>query len=186
MTVQSISAVTLAVRDMAQAVDFYQNKVELDLLYGGGEASFTSFRVGEGYLNLILASDGGWTWWGRLIFYVDDVDALYRKLVAAGLTPDTTPRDAPWRGALLPRHRPGRARVEFCAAVGYWGGLSLGSGRSPLNAAAPTQPIDEGLNCSGILYGFCQERLDESQAFGELTIQPNRSRNFGCTPAGES
>ena len=97
MIVQSISAVTLAVRDMAQAVDFYQNKVELDLLYGGGEASFTSFRVGEGYLNLILASDGGWTWWGRLIFYVDDVDALYRKLVAAGLTPDTTPRDAPWR-----------------------------------------------------------------------------------------
>ena len=105
MTVQSISAVTLAVRDMARSVEFYQSKVGLELLYGGGGASFTSFRVGEGYLNLILEPEGGWSpdrvggrlWWGRVILYVDDVDALYQRLVDAGLTPSSAPRDAPWR-----------------------------------------------------------------------------------------
>lgn len=105
MTVQSISAITLAVRDMARSVDFYQAKVGLEPLYGGGGASFTSFRVGKGYLNLILESQGGWSpdqaggrpWWGRVILYVDDVDALYRKLVDAGLNPTTVPQDASWR-----------------------------------------------------------------------------------------
>ena len=96
MTIKSISAITLAVKDMARAVGFYRERVGMDLLYGGPAASFTSFRVGEGYLNLILESDKEWRWWGRVIFYVDDVDALHRQLRDAGLTPDTEPRDAPW------------------------------------------------------------------------------------------
>ena len=96
MTVRHISAVTLAVRDMDTSVDFYQAKVGLELLHGGEAASFTSFRIGEGYLNLVLAPQGGWSWWGRLIFHVDDVDALYRRLTDAGLTPSATPQDAPW------------------------------------------------------------------------------------------
>ena len=96
MTVQHISAVTLAVRDMALAVEFYQGKVGLDLLYGGAAASFTSFRVGDGNLNLMLAPEGGWSWWGRLILHVDDVDAMYRRMLASGLHPHTTPQDAPW------------------------------------------------------------------------------------------
>ena len=96
MTVQKISAVTLAVRDMSRSVDFYRDKVGLELLYGGGSESFSSFRVGGGYLNLILAPDGGWSWWGRLILHVGDVDALYHRLLAGGLTPSTAPEDAPW------------------------------------------------------------------------------------------
>ena len=98
VTVRHISAVTLAVRDMARAVDFYGAKVGLELLYGGATASFTSFRVGDGYLNLLLVlpRKDGWTWWGRVIFYVDDVDALYRRLVDGGVTPSTLPEDAPW------------------------------------------------------------------------------------------
>ena len=96
MTVQHISAVTLAVRDMARAVDFYQTKVGLDQAYGGPEASFTSFKVGGGFLNLVLVAEGGWSWWGRLILYVDDVDALYQRLVDAGLSPDSAPQDASW------------------------------------------------------------------------------------------
>ena len=97
MTVQSISAVTLAVRDMAVAVEFYQGKVGLEMLYGGGDTGFTSFRVGGGYLNLILEADYSPGWWGRLILYVDDVDAMYLRLVDAGLQPDVAPQDAPWR-----------------------------------------------------------------------------------------
>ena len=55
MTVEHISAVTLAVKDMARGVDFYRARVGLELLYGGPGASFTSFKLGQGYLNLILA-----------------------------------------------------------------------------------------------------------------------------------
>jgi len=47
MKIQHISAVTLAVQDMAQSVDFYR-KLGLELLYGGEQASFTSFRAGGG------------------------------------------------------------------------------------------------------------------------------------------
>lgn len=96
MTVQRISAVTLAVREMARSVDFYQSTVGLELLYGGSGASFTSFRLGDGYLNLTLVPEGGWSWWGRVILYVSDVEAMHRRLVEAGLTPTTTPQDAPW------------------------------------------------------------------------------------------
>ncbi len=96
MNVQSISAVTLAVANMARSVDFYRDKVGLEIIYGGGSASFTSFKVGPGYLNLILATDGDWAWWGRLILHVDDVDALYHRLTGAGLSPDSPPQDASW------------------------------------------------------------------------------------------
>lgn len=96
MTVQRISAVTLAVADMARAIDFYRTKVGLELFYGGEAASFSSFRVSDGYLNLILFPASELNWWGRLIFYVDDVDALYQRLLAAGLIPAAAPEDASW------------------------------------------------------------------------------------------
>jgi hypothetical protein len=35
-----------------------------------------------------------WSWWGRVIFYHSDVDALYQRLIAVGYKPDTAPRDA--------------------------------------------------------------------------------------------
>lgn len=119
MTVRHISAVTLAVRDMARAVDFYDAKVGLELLYGGATASFTSFRVGDGYLNLLLVlpQKDGWSaaggWWGRVIFYVDDVDALYRRLVRAGLTPSSVPEDAPWGERYFHINDPDGHEVSF-------------------------------------------------------------------------
>ena len=94
--VKGISAITLATHDMARAVRFYR-LLGFQLLYGGEAASFTSFRAGEGYLNLISQPpERRWSWWGRVIFYDSDVDALHARLVAAGLTPDTAPRDAEW------------------------------------------------------------------------------------------
>jgi catechol 2,3-dioxygenase-like lactoylglutathione lyase family enzyme len=99
--IKAISAVTLATHDMRRAVDFYR-LLELPLVHGGEDAAFTSFRAGDNFLNLILqparASNLGRrrSWWGRLIFYHSDVDALYTKLTAAGWRPDSAPRDAEW------------------------------------------------------------------------------------------
>jgi uncharacterized glyoxalase superfamily protein PhnB len=95
--IESISAVTLATHDMARATAFYE-ALGFARLYGGPEAAFTSYRVGSSYLNLIAADPAvQWSWWGRAIFYVSDVDAFYRRAVARGLTPQAPPRDAPWR-----------------------------------------------------------------------------------------
>jgi catechol 2,3-dioxygenase-like lactoylglutathione lyase family enzyme len=94
--IAAISAVTLATHDMPRAVGFYRG-LGFEILYGGADAAFTSFRAGAGYLNLIAAApERRWSWWGRVIFYESDVDALYDRLVAAGYRPDTKPRDASW------------------------------------------------------------------------------------------
>jgi catechol 2,3-dioxygenase-like lactoylglutathione lyase family enzyme len=93
---RSISAVTLATRDMARAVRFYR-ALGLDVASGGETAAFTSFVVGEGHLNLIAAPpEAPWSWWGRVIIHVDDVDALHARARAAGLAPEAAPRDADW------------------------------------------------------------------------------------------
>lgn len=94
--IERISAVTLATHDMGRAVRFYR-MLGFQLLYGGEDAAFSSCRAGANFLNLIAQPpERRWSWWGRLIFYVSDVDALYSRLVAAGFQPDTVPRDAEW------------------------------------------------------------------------------------------
>jgi catechol 2,3-dioxygenase-like lactoylglutathione lyase family enzyme len=94
--VESISAITLATHDMGRAVRFYRALGFVER-YGGEDASFTSFNVGGSYLNLVLAApETSWSWWGRAIFYVSDVDAQHARAVAAGLNPDFEPRDASW------------------------------------------------------------------------------------------
>ena len=85
--VVSISAVTLATRDMARSVRFY-SALGFVQAYGGETATFTSFRVGEGHVNLIRAAPGAsWSWWGRVILYVDDVDAMFAHARAQGFVP---------------------------------------------------------------------------------------------------
>ena len=96
MQVESINAVTLAVHDMRRSVRFYA-ALEFSVRYGGERAAFTSLHAGSGYLNLIAQPpDRRWSWWGRVIFHVSDVDAFYRRAVEQGLAPTTSPEDAPW------------------------------------------------------------------------------------------
>ena len=77
--ITALSAITLATRDMEAAVRFYR-LAGFELLYGGEGASFTSFRAGDSFLNLI-AEPAEVSWWGRAIFYESDVDGLYARLV---------------------------------------------------------------------------------------------------------
>jgi catechol 2,3-dioxygenase-like lactoylglutathione lyase family enzyme len=94
--IESISAVTLATHDMARAVGFYR-MLGFEIVHGGEHAAFTSFRAGRSFLNLVAQPAARtWTWWGRVIFYHSDVDALHASVIAAGYQPDTAPRDAEW------------------------------------------------------------------------------------------
>ena|SRR5690242_13048842 len=111
--IRSLSAITLATHDMAAAVAFYRT-FGFEIRYGGAQAGFTSFAAGSSYLNLVLAApDVRWTWWGRAIFYVDDVDALHERALAAGLTPETRPADAPWRERFFHIKDPDGHEISF-------------------------------------------------------------------------
>lgn len=90
------SALTLATRQMARSVAFYQ-ALGFRLVYGGEKAGFSTFRVGRAYLNLIaVPPETPLGWWGRAIFHVPDVDAFHARALAAGLQPEAAPADAPW------------------------------------------------------------------------------------------
>lgn len=94
--IERISALTLGTHDMPRAVRFYR-ALGFEVLHSGEWSSFTSFRAGPSYLNLIdQPTERRWSWWGRVIFYVTDVDALYERALAVGYQPATVPRDAEW------------------------------------------------------------------------------------------
>lgn len=94
---ESINAVTFVVPDMTAAVAFYE-ALGFGVLFGGADAPFTTFAVGAGFVNLQLdaAATPRTEVWGRVVFWVDDVDAMYRRVVEAGYRPQMAPSDAPW------------------------------------------------------------------------------------------
>jgi catechol 2,3-dioxygenase-like lactoylglutathione lyase family enzyme len=112
--VRSISAVTLVTLRMGHSVAFYE-ALGFQRLYGGADAPFTSFRVGSGYLNLQLGADGeasGGTW-GRVVFWVDDVDVMYQRALEAGFAPVTSPADASWGERFFHIHDPDGHELSF-------------------------------------------------------------------------
>ncbi len=95
MRIESLSAITLFTRNMARAVEFY-NALGFELLYGGSKAGFTSYSVGNSYLNLCVDSQQSSGGWGRIIFHVSDVDVMHSRVLNLGLQPEFAPQDASW------------------------------------------------------------------------------------------
>jgi catechol 2,3-dioxygenase-like lactoylglutathione lyase family enzyme len=110
--IESISAVTLHTADMTAAVAFYE-ALGFEVLYGGRDAEFTSFRVGTGFLNLQPGPGPQPAVWGRVIFWVDDVDAAHATALAAGYAPATAPSDAPWGERYFHIHDPDGHELSF-------------------------------------------------------------------------
>lgn len=94
--IEGLSAITLFTHDMAHAVGFYR-KLGFQLKYGGEDADFTSFFSGPSFLNLMrVPHEQELGRWGRVIFYVTDVDACHAQALAEGLKPEFAPSDATW------------------------------------------------------------------------------------------
>lgn len=95
-TIEKISAITFRVSNMQASVQFYRNVLGMELRYGGEQASFSSLRAGDSE-SAILNLERGDTVsrWGRVIFYVTDVDAFWTRLKEKGFDPEF-PRDASW------------------------------------------------------------------------------------------
>ena len=116
--IESLSAITLGVRDMARSVPFYR-ALGFALRYGGETAAFTSFAAGDSYLNLVvIAPETGISWWGRVIFHVRNVDELYQRALAAGLRPDGAPTDASWGERYFHISDPDGHELSFAKRLG--------------------------------------------------------------------
>src|SRR5436309_14249424 len=95
-TMEKISAVTLRVVNMTQSVRFYRDVLGMELLYGGEGTGFSSLRAKDTHSAILnLEQCKPLPCWGRLIFYVTDVDALWNHLKDRGFDPEI-PRDASW------------------------------------------------------------------------------------------
>jgi catechol 2,3-dioxygenase-like lactoylglutathione lyase family enzyme len=96
VTVEKLSAVTLKVASMPTSVRFYRDLLGLEIIHGGEDGYFSSLRTLHGkdpILNLEYGNPV--TQWGRLIFYVSDVDRFWAYLKEQGLRPQR-PQDASW------------------------------------------------------------------------------------------
>ncbi len=96
MPVESLSAITLATHDMPAALKFYE-LLGFRVVWSARDGSFTTINAGTAWINISLAPrDASWGWWGRYILHVDDVDAIYARLLQAGYQPEMPPSDASW------------------------------------------------------------------------------------------
>ena len=82
---------------MGRAVHFYRT-LGFRLLYGGEDAAFTSFGSAPAISTSSSIGFGRWPRpvWGRVVFWVADVDAVYQRARDAGFDLQTEPADAPW------------------------------------------------------------------------------------------
>jgi catechol 2,3-dioxygenase-like lactoylglutathione lyase family enzyme len=94
--IEKISAITFQVLNMKASVQFYRNVLGMELLYGGERESFSSLRANDSASAILNLEQGdSASRWGRLIFHVADVDALWTHLKEKGFDPEI-PRDASW------------------------------------------------------------------------------------------
>jgi catechol 2,3-dioxygenase-like lactoylglutathione lyase family enzyme len=112
-TIERVSAITLMVGSMENSVRFYQSVLGLEVIYGGPNASFTSLRIPNSefpFINLQLGSPA--LDWGRIIFYVADVDAFWIHVKEKGLAAET-PQNAFWGERYFHMHDPDGHELSF-------------------------------------------------------------------------
>ncbi len=113
-----ISAITLIADDMSASVRFY-SALGFELTYGDEGATFVSLRCGDSYLNLIeRAGDKQAGWWGRVIFHVSDVDAMFERVESNGFAAETQPRDADWGERYFHMRDPAGHELSFAKPLG--------------------------------------------------------------------
>jgi catechol 2,3-dioxygenase-like lactoylglutathione lyase family enzyme len=81
---------------MSRSVRFYRDVLGMEVIHGGEDAFFSPLCATDAeYPILNLEQGRPATGWGRMIFYVPDVDAFWGYLKERGFDP-ARPRDASW------------------------------------------------------------------------------------------
>lgn len=98
---------------MRESVRFYRDVLGMELLFGGEDAGFSSLRPSDAHSAILNLEHGDSVpSWGRLIFYVTDVDALWNHLRDKGFDPEM-PRDAAWGERYFHMPDPDRYELSF-------------------------------------------------------------------------
>jgi uncharacterized glyoxalase superfamily protein PhnB len=102
---------------MAASIQFYES-LGFHIAFGTQTSDFVTMAAGDDrqcFVNLIAvgSQDDVATGWGRVIFHVDDVDALYDTAGANGLTPREAPHDASWGERMFPIFDPNGHDLSF-------------------------------------------------------------------------
>ena len=124
MKVTKISAVTLSVSDMKKSVDFYSKIPNFKIVYGGPDSQFTSFLIEDAtksYLNLKL-NESRQPNFGRIIFYVDNVDDLFAYMENDGVISrlgklESKPEDAEWGERFFHALDPDGYKLSFATPI---------------------------------------------------------------------
>jgi predicted enzyme related to lactoylglutathione lyase len=96
--------VNVSVSDLARAIEFYQGKLGLRLLFRADEHHYASFDAGPvqlGIAEVARDSEGFSRFVGRhtgIGLAVPDIDATYRTLSAQGVKFPMPPTRQPWGG----------------------------------------------------------------------------------------
>jgi catechol 2,3-dioxygenase-like lactoylglutathione lyase family enzyme len=81
---------------MRNSVRFYRDVLGMEIIYGGEDDCFSSLRTNDEKGPILNLEQGrSVAGWGRLIFYVADVDAIWAYLREKGFHPES-PQDASW------------------------------------------------------------------------------------------
>ena len=114
-----LNAVTLVTANMARSYAFY-DALGFDVVVGGPDAPFTTYHAGDGFLNVQLDPEHApvASIWGRVIFWVVDVDALYDQARARGYEPEMAPANAPWGERYFHLRDPDGHELSFARLLG--------------------------------------------------------------------
>jgi lactoylglutathione lyase len=100
---KSVCAVRIFVDDLDRARRFYRDVLELDEKSAGPEWAVFDIDGRDVVLETVAADDPERGLVGRLLavsFAVDDIDGVYRNLVARGVSFPAPPEMQPWGGVL--------------------------------------------------------------------------------------
>ena len=125
MRVEKISAVTLSVSDMKKSIEFYSKIPNFKIVYGGSDSKFTSFMIEDvtkSYLNLKLSKINSPNF-GRIIFYVDNVDELFAYMendetISRLGKLESKPEDAIWGERFFHMLDPDGYKLSFATPIG--------------------------------------------------------------------
>lgn len=105
---ESANAITLRTSDMKSSAIFYE-KLGLSISFGGYNSPFTTMSPSSDSsikhnIHVNLEYDETWPYnnndklanWGRIIFYVSDVDDMYKLARDGNITCEFEPVDAAW------------------------------------------------------------------------------------------
>ena len=125
MKITKISAITLSISDMEKSVKFYSKIPNFNLVYGCPDSQFASFLIDDmskSYLNLKLKKTHS-TDFGRIIFYVDDVDKIFTYMqndetISILGKLESKPQDATWGERFFHVLDPDGYRLSFATPIG--------------------------------------------------------------------